>query len=134
MHPIFVARDNGANIGSAQNPKSLHRAAHAFVTRVANVDHRHARHPVRCVSVGSSEMEEQSRRDYIRELREVADEADVVLMLDVHDLTGAAPTGRGGNAQLRDGGNAARVRVHKNDVQATDPEVAEAGAEDARGP
>ncbi|KAH9008679.1 hypothetical protein EDB84DRAFT_1571857 [Lactarius hengduanensis] len=41
-----------------------------------------------------TEMEEQSRRDYIRELREVADEADVVLMLDVHDLTGAAPTGR----------------------------------------
>ncbi|KAH9031177.1 hypothetical protein EDB84DRAFT_1562355 [Lactarius hengduanensis] len=35
-------------------------------------------------------MKEQSRRDYILELHEVADEADIVLVLDVHDLTGAA--------------------------------------------
>ncbi|KAH9019889.1 hypothetical protein EDB85DRAFT_2153396 [Lactarius pseudohatsudake] len=80
-------------------------------------------------SLASSKMKQQSRRDYIRELREVTDEADVVL---VHDLTGRAPSGRGGNAQLRDGGKAARVRVQKNDAQATDPEVVE--AEDARGP
>ncbi|KAH9165346.1 hypothetical protein EDB89DRAFT_2012101, partial [Lactarius sanguifluus] len=33
-------------------------------------------------------MKEQSRRDYIRGLHEVTDEADVVLVLDVHDLTG----------------------------------------------
>ncbi|KAH9021967.1 hypothetical protein EDB85DRAFT_2152059 [Lactarius pseudohatsudake] len=60
-------------------------------------------------------MKEQSRRDYIRELHEIGDEADVVFVLDVHDLTGAAPTGRGVNMQLRDGGKAARVRVQKNE-------------------
>ncbi|KAH9062513.1 hypothetical protein EDB83DRAFT_2520010 [Lactarius deliciosus] len=37
---------------------------------------------------------EQSRRDYVHELREVTDEADVVLVLDVPDLTRAAPNGQ----------------------------------------
>ncbi|KAH9062487.1 hypothetical protein EDB83DRAFT_2519988 [Lactarius deliciosus] len=39
-------------------------------------------------------MKEQSRRDYIHELREVTDEADVVLVLDVPNLTRAAPNGQ----------------------------------------
>jgi len=59
--------------------------------------------------VGSDNVKEQLRWDYICTLHKVVDEADVVLLvLDAH---GPAEPAVGGGTQVRGGGQAARVRA-----------------------